>query len=151
MREAAMGEAALAGIVVTEVGTRVGAGVCGSLLRQLGATVVLVEPATGPDARGLTLSRQLSAGKLSFAPTSGSAADRKLLERLLVRSDVILTSSDVDPQLSPAVRTDLETGGAVICDITAFGATGPLAGQGYSDLQVQAFSGVVDTTGMADG
>ena len=57
-----MSEAALAGIVVTELGTRVGAGVCGSLLRQLGATVVLIERRTAPtDGSGVdSLRRQLS-------------------------------------------------------------------------------------------
>jgi crotonobetainyl-CoA:carnitine CoA-transferase CaiB-like acyl-CoA transferase len=149
--EEEMAETALAGTIVTESGTRIGVGVCGSLLRQLGATVILVERADA-DVGSHTLRRQLSAGKKSFAPHAGSAGDAELLQRLLARSDVILTSSDIDDSaVSLPVGNADEGGGPVVCDITAFGSTGPLAKQGYSDLQVQAFSGIVDTTGMADG
>jgi len=80
-----MGEAALEGIIVVELGTRVGVGVCGSLLRQLGATVVLVErsgPGLNQNRKALNR-RQLSAGKLSFAPQPDSTADLEMLQRLL--------------------------------------------------------------------
>ena len=147
-----MGEAALDGIVVAELGMRIGARVCGSLLQQLGATVILVERTGAGSAQNKKLlnCRQLSAGKLSFAPRPDSATDMQLLQRLLTCSDVIVTSSDVDPPF-PLTTRDLENRKSVHCDITAFGSTGPLAKVGYSDLQIQAFSGIVDTTGMEDG
>ena len=148
-----MNGTALEGIVVTELGTRVGVGVCGSLLSQLGATVVVVErPGAGKsrDDEGLHR-KQLSAGKLSFAPRPGSLADLHMLQHLVEGSDVTLTSSDVDPSFPlPDLRLGEEACN-VLCDITAFGSTGPLAKCAYSDLQVQALSGIVDTTGMPDG
>jgi crotonobetainyl-CoA:carnitine CoA-transferase CaiB-like acyl-CoA transferase len=150
---AAMSETALTGTLVTEIGARVGAGVCGSLLRQLGATVVLVEqpaPAAGSgDPSSHTLKRQLSANKISFVPQPASGRDAERVQRLLARSDVVLTSSDVDDATwRVAAPVGDEASAPIVCDITAFGSTGPLAKAKYSDLQIQAFSGIVDTTGM---
>ena len=39
----------------------------------------------------------------------------------------------------------------VVCDVTAYGRTGPRAGQADSEWQIQALSGIIETTGMADG
>ncbi len=138
-----MVETALDGIIVLEIGGRVGTAICGSLLRQLGATVIAVEQGTG----GKRAHRaQLIAGKLSFAPAAGDSA---LLQRLLDRSDVVLASSDVDPPCAlPAADIP---GSPVVCDLTAFGTSGAFAGQPWSDLQVQALTGICDTTGTADG
>ena len=146
-----MDKQALEGIVVTELGCRTAVSVCGSLLAQLGATVVTIEaPGAREDRSNKAVHRQqFAAGKLSFVPRLESDQDRQLLENLISRSDVTLTSSDVDPpNLSPNAP---DTSRNVLCDITAFGATGPLANQPYSDLQVQALSGIMDTTGMPDG
>jgi crotonobetainyl-CoA:carnitine CoA-transferase CaiB-like acyl-CoA transferase len=49
-------------IIVTELGGRIGAGVCGSILAQLGATVIVPEDGRGGKAEHRT---QLIAGKLS--------------------------------------------------------------------------------------
>lgn len=58
---------ALDGTVVVELGGRIGAGVCGSLLAQLGATVVVVEPPAAQPVAGKWRHRaQFTAGKLSF-------------------------------------------------------------------------------------
>ena len=136
-----MGETALNGIIVTELGGRVGTALCGALLRQLGATVIAVEQGGKQAHRA-----QLVAGKLSFAP---HADDEALLQRLLARSDAVLLSSDVDP---PCALPEAETPGApVLCDLTAFGTSGAFAGRPWSDLQVQALTGICDTTGNADG
>lgn len=137
------GQGALQGLVVTELGGRIGAAVCGALLAQLGATVVLVERGPGRERRHRA---QLTAGKLSLL---AGPQDAGLLERLLARSDVVLTSSDVDPP-SALPPTDVP-GGPVLCDVTASGATGAMAGLAWSELQVQALSGLCDTTGHTDG
>jgi crotonobetainyl-CoA:carnitine CoA-transferase CaiB-like acyl-CoA transferase len=135
---------ALHGVIVTELGTRTAVGACGSLLAQLGATVVAVEPEGGRRSH-----RPLfTADKLSFVPKAGSATDTALLRNLLNRSDVILTSSDVDPM---RLQDLTATTRPVICNITAFGATGAYAGRPWTDYQVQALSGIADTTGFEDG
>ncbi len=139
---------ALDGILVTQLGNRDAVLVCGTLLAQLGADVVVVED-TGLSAAGENRLRAIHcAGKMSLAVDRGSKADREMLDDLLVRSDVVLTSSDVDPAgPGPA----LDAAQRIICDITAFGSTGPRAGEGLGEAQIQALSGLMDTTGYPDG
>ena len=137
----------LDGIVVLELGVRIGAAVCGALLGQLGATVVCVEQREA--AIGKWHGRdQLAAGKLSFVPDG--TEDELLLAEAAATCDVVVTSSDLGTwQLGEsALRAGAD---AIVCDITAFGASGPLAGLGWSDLQIQAISGVLDSTGREGG
>ena len=145
MDNAPSSPAILEGVTVLEIGSRVGASICGSLLSQLGAAVVFVEDALDPypDSKG-RFRAQMAAGKLSFVP---GVADHGLLARLALRCDVVLLSSDRPAAFGPVQCAP----GAVCCDVTAFGSSGPLQGQGWSDVQVQAISGVLDSTGHADG
>ncbi|MHA6730256.1 CaiB/BaiF CoA transferase family protein [Devosia sp. A369] len=139
---------ALENIVVAQIGSRDGVMVCGSLLAQLGAEVVMIEDASRSSAMDAQLRAVHSAGKLSLAIDRRSDADRDLLGKLLARCDVVLTSSDVDPaEFRPAA----DAGTQIVCDITAFGSTGPRAGEALSEAQVQAFAGLMDTTGNPDG
>ena len=144
---------ALRGLLVVEFGARVAASAAGSLLAQLGATVVFVEPVRpGAFADAKWMYRdQFAAGKLSLAVDCGDAADLALLRSLAAGSDVLLVSSDADALaygVSPwnATRAD-----SVVCDITAFGSSGPLAGSSASDAQIQALSGIMECTGQSDG
>lgn len=135
--------APLDGLIVTELGERIGVGVCGLLLAQLGAKVIVAE-GLGSAAGKFRHREQMLAGKLSVMPR----ADASLLDRLVVQSDVVLFSSDLDPTRRPGAWPDAET--RIECDVTAFGGHGPLAGSPYSDVQIQAISGIIDTTGMPD-
>jgi crotonobetainyl-CoA:carnitine CoA-transferase CaiB-like acyl-CoA transferase len=140
---------ALEGILITEIGGRTATGVCGSLLAQFGATVVYIDGHDSPIGRKGHHREQFAAGKSSFAPDLADDEDRTLLRRLLAASDVVLVSSDVD---DPALCRDGDGGaGRILCDITAFGRSGALAGQAYSEALVQALSGIADTTGMPEG
>lgn len=40
---------------------------------------------------------------------------------------------------------------AIVCDVTAFGSSGPLAGKPATDAEIQAMAGVMDATGVPDG
>ena len=138
----------LAGVTVLELGVRVGASVAGSTLAQLGATVIFVEAhllPVGFSGTKLACRPQFAAGKLSLAPKAGSEADRHMLRQLAASCDVVLLSSDVDPQEFLGLAA--EHGGALVCDVTACGSSGPLAGRGYSDVQIQALSGILECTG----
>jgi len=140
-------------LLVIELGSRVGAGACGSLLAQLGATVVLIEPPERPDGvvekRGKWNYRaQFASGKRSVR---GSVlGEDQLISDLLQRADIVIVSSDVDPGIPDlSGRTGTH---AVICDITAYGAAEGAAGaRGDSDWQVQARAGLVATTGTKEG
>src|SRR5260221_2801099 len=85
----------LDGVVVAELGGRVAVGAAGALLAQLGATVVVVEPArprTDPTLKDAQ--RDLfAAGKHSIVR---SGADDDAVTALLRAAPVVLTSSDVD-------------------------------------------------------
>lgn len=144
-------DAALDDVLVLELGYRVAAGACGGLLAQLGATVVVIEVADSPEPVDKWQDRpQFLAGKQSFVPDLGKVEDRMMLAELMRRADVILRSSDRDPSaLSAMVPASI--GRQVVCDFTAFGHDGPLAGKDWSDVEVQAMAGILYTTGPADG
>lgn len=143
----------LAGVSVLEFGARHAVAVAGSLLAQLGATVIYIEPHGGHDI-GHTKWQHRSvtaAGKLCVTVNSSSASDRSMITRLSETVQIILISSDTD---RPMLGGDLELvwpASAIVCDITAFGQSGPLAGHGASDAEIQALCGMGDATGLSDG
>jgi len=136
----------LAGVLVVEQGDRLGAALCGSLLAQLGAEVVMVERGEAPPEHKWRCRASSALGKRSLVARPENPADQALLDGLLRAADIIITSSDVSPRFSRAPAPD-----QIACDITAFGSSGPWSGRRYSDALVQAVSGLADTTGDPDG
>lgn len=129
---------ALTGVLVLETGGREAVAICGSLLAQLGATVIVAEPIDDGRYRPRDRTRApFLAGKKSII------TDPDLVARLAAVSDVILTSGDIDGELPNAPD-------AIVADFTAFGETGDLAGKPWSEMQIQAISGMMDTTGFPD-
>jgi crotonobetainyl-CoA:carnitine CoA-transferase CaiB-like acyl-CoA transferase len=139
-------ETFLGPLSVVELGSRVAVGAAGSLLAQLGASVVVIEPAT-PSSAGKWKNRALMmAGKRSIVlDRAGHTAE---ITRLVERADVILLSSDTDPQDVSLWRQ--APANVIVCDITAAGHSGPLAGVGLSEGLVEAITGIADTTGFED-
>lgn len=128
----------LDGVVVTELGGRIGVGACGSLLAQMGATVLYVE------ADGISGDKWGHRGTFALGKEPIAANRRR---EAVTAADIVITSSDVDRD-----RTDwLTECGAIHIDITAFGKTGPMAGKPWSDALVQALTGVADTNGQEGG
>jgi len=145
-----MEKGALDGVTVLELGARVAAGVCGSLLAQLGATVVLAEGLPhGAGESKWDRRAQAALGKLSFRPDLADPGERGILARLAARADVVLISSDVDGALDALPEGWRE--GRIVCDFTAYGASGPLAapwaGRPDGEAQIQAVTGITDTSG----
>lgn len=129
----------LAGITVVELGERIAAGACGTVLAALGARVTLIEPAAAGGNKwvdravvchGKTLRR----------------ADAQLAD-LLASADVVIASSDSGVAALPKYARPLQQ---IVCDVTAFGGSGPLAGVAHPDAFIQALSGLADTTGEPD-
>jgi crotonobetainyl-CoA:carnitine CoA-transferase CaiB-like acyl-CoA transferase len=115
----------LRGINVVELGSRVAVTVCGRLLRDAGAAVTRLE------------GRELSGAEIAAAV--GTA-------------DLVITSSDAAHSHSDAIKQAARASGKVIvCDITAGGQLGPYSRYPYSDFEMQALTGLMDTTGFADG
>jgi crotonobetainyl-CoA:carnitine CoA-transferase CaiB-like acyl-CoA transferase len=128
-----MQSARMKSVKVLELGPRTGAGACGALLLAMGAEVSVVAPAESPDAPKWR-SAASAAGKRQIAATAVAAA--------LAEADVVIASTD----MAPLPRYD-RPAGQIVCDITAYGASGPAAGRPDSDSFVQAATGLLDTTG----
>ena len=146
--------AALENLLVLELGARCGVSAAGSLLAQLGATVIFVEARERGDfAQPKWDDRPgYAAAKRSLAVDLALAQDLQLLRQLLAACDVVLRASDADPLAFRGTLPEVEGGddGPVTCDITAFGGSGPLAALAATDIQIQALTGVMEATGLAD-
>ena len=134
----------LSGILVVELGNRLSVAACGSLLAQLGATVVFVEPGAAqcpkePKWRQRAL---WAAGKRSLVVDSGRGDDLSQLRDLIAKSDVVLTSSDDATGFSEPIPEHV-----IGCDLSAFGTGQCEPGQAYSELELQALAGLIHTTG----
>jgi crotonobetainyl-CoA:carnitine CoA-transferase CaiB-like acyl-CoA transferase len=142
----------LQGVTVLEWGTRIGAAVAGSLLAQLGATVICVESRTEGrfEQPKWRLRQPLAGGKWCLAVSAENPEDRKLIERLSTISDIVIVCSDADPLAYNFHTLSLGQPKGVYCDLTAFGDGGPHAGWAATDVQIQALSGMTDATGMPD-
>lgn len=146
----------LTDVLVVELGQRLGAGICGSLLAEAGAEVFCVVQ-TGmdvpPQSKRAALG-SLGPGKHLLHATSAeraSGSDDGLIAHLIRRADVVVTSSDTDTAWPHAIETALREAHIVV-DVTAFGSgAGPLAGKSFADPLIQALTGIMDTTGEPDG
>ncbi|MCE9640600.1 MAG: CoA transferase [Betaproteobacteria bacterium] len=137
-------------VSVVELGDRLAVGLCGGLLQRLGADVVVVE--RGAPARESKWAHRplLAAGKQILPLDFGDVRETARLANLLANADVVLISSDRDAPL-PATCKYLLDAVPIVCDITAFGHSGPCSGESYTDTMMQAMAGLMDTTGSADG
>src|SRR5438046_3914166 len=153
----------LAGIRVIDL-TRVLAGpFCSMSLGDMGAEIIKVEePGKGDDTRAwppfaggeATYFMSVNRNKKSVTLNLKAPEGRELLKRLAKKSDVLLenfrtgtmeklglgypTLSKLNPRL-------------IYCAMSGFGESGPEAHRGGYDLIIQAESGVMDVTGVADG
>lgn len=134
------------GLIVVELGARIGAAACGSLLAMAGATVIAVEPENSAGI-GKYKTRSISlAGKRSIVVRKNDKADQTLLRHALDAADVVLLSSDLPSEL-PA---DWTAGAdCIVCDVTALAERRP-----HDDLLcdklVQALTGIAAVTGTAE-
>ena len=118
----------LSDTVVVELGARIGAGVCGSLLAHLGAQVVFVEPREPRNDWKWRDRPQFAADKLSIRIDVSRPDDLDLLRATIARADVIITSTDLPDALQAEVGNHARDS-AIHCAITAYGNTGPRAGR----------------------
>jgi crotonobetainyl-CoA:carnitine CoA-transferase CaiB-like acyl-CoA transferase len=127
----------LAGIRVLEAGERLAVSACGSVLAALGAQVSSIQDECAYRSRFPAA----HADEKIFI----TASDQESLGQALQQADIVLASSDVSKLGSyrgPPTQ--------IICDITAYGSSGPLAGLPHSDPLLQAVAGLADTTGEPD-
>ena len=153
----------LRGLRVIELGQVLAGPFAGAIFADLGAEVIKVERVDGGDdarrmgppfvAEDSLIFQVFNRGKQSVALDLKSEAGRAALEGLLAGADVLVHN------LRPGVTGQLGIDGPsvcerhprlVYCEISAFGATGPMQLRpGYEPL-VQAFSGLSATNGGPD-
>ena len=139
-------------VSVVELGDRLGVGLCGGLLQRLGANVLVIEsiPATPARDSKWVHRLMLTAGKKIMQVNFGEARGLASVADVLAAADVVLISSDRDTAYALALKGALETV-PIVCDITAFGDSGPCAGEAATDAMMQALAGLMDTTGAMNG
>ena len=74
--------------------------------------------------------------------------DMPFLADLIGAADVVILSSDVPGRSFGEIET---LPWQIVCDVTAFGATGPMSGILLTDIEIQALTGIFETTGMPNG
>jgi crotonobetainyl-CoA:carnitine CoA-transferase CaiB-like acyl-CoA transferase len=154
----------LAGVRVLDASRVLAGPFCGQILGDLGADVIKVErPGPGDETRAwgppfagslsayyLSCNRNKRAIALDLAKPEGA----QLLLKVAAKSDILLEnflpSSAAKLGLTPeklhAVNPRL-----IICSISGFGRTGPLADVPGYDFAIQAMSGLMSITGPAEG
>jgi crotonobetainyl-CoA:carnitine CoA-transferase CaiB-like acyl-CoA transferase len=138
---------------------------CGQLLADLGAEVIKVErPGSGDETRqwgppfrpsgDSAYYLSCNRNKRGVALDLSSPRGRELLHRLVRVSDIVLENYRADSAeklgLSPA-QLHAVNPRAIVCSISGFGRTGPLADLPGYDFAVQAMSGLMSITGPREG
>ncbi len=153
----------LSGIKVVELGSAIAAPLSSSLLGDMGADVVKVEPpGRGDDARRWgekvrgesPYFLQYNRNKRSITLDIREQVGRKVLLRLIKRSDVLIenfrpgTMKRLSLSYSSVRRSNPRL---VYCSVSGFGQTGPYRHQGGYDAIIQAVSGLMSVTGEENG
>lgn len=154
----------LAGVKVVELAHIMAGPVCGLMLADMGADVLKVEKLPGgDDSRRMvppTIADESAAymmmnrNKRGIALNLKTEGGREALRRLLRDADVLienyrrgtLEKLGFGPEALEALNPRL-----VVCEISGFGRSGPLAGQGGFDLIAQGMSGLMSITGEGPG
>jgi len=153
----------LKGLRVVDLSRVLAGPYCAQTLADHGADVIKIESREGDENRqwGARAANGISAnfnsvnrGKRSIALDLKAPGAADVLQRLFARADVVIQS--FLPDSAKRVGIDYETvrairPGVVYCSISGYGEKGDLAAKPGYDLIMQAFSGVMSTTGFPDG
>lgn len=153
----------LSGVTVLELGQVIAGTYGGMILADLGAEVIKIEPPWGDAARNPKITPvrgesaihlQMNRGKKSVVLDLKSEEGREILYALVARSDVVI--DNFRPGVMARLKIDHQSlrhhnPRIVTVSVTGFGATGPARDRPAFDLVVQAYSGLLDMTGPADG
>ena len=149
----------LDGIKVIEMGQSLAGPWAATIMADLGAQVVKVEPPSGDAARGwgppfigadASVYHFINRNKASLVLDVTDADDRTVFDRLIDETDVFI--HNVRPGAAERLKIDAATLQArnpalIYGDIAAFGHTGPLAERPGYELGLQAYGGIMSITG----
>ena len=138
----------LVGYRILDMGTFVAGPYAGSLLSELGADVIKVEPLGGDPFRvsGFVFNRGMRSLAINLAVPDGADAFR----RLAAASDVVVES--MRPGVTAKLGIDHDAlaqvhPGVITVSLSAYGEGGPLSGRGGVDMVLQAMSGMMSAQG----
>jgi CoA:oxalate CoA-transferase len=151
----------LAGIRVIELANFIAGPLCGTLLADMGADVVKIEPPKGDMGRAMPPQREgesvsfvaLNRNKRSLVLDLKQPAARDILLKLAAKSDVFLEA------YRPGALEKMGLGSAdvkainpkiVYTSVSGFGQTGPYRRRAGVNLIIEAFSGALSVTGEPD-
>lgn len=162
MNELDQGDLPLAGVKVVEFCSVAAGPFCGMLLADMGAEVVKVESPEGDTLRqwppmnnGFSENfASLNRNKRSVQLNLKDCDDSLLARELILDSDVVIENNR--PGVMKRLGLDYEEFSKdrprlVYCSISAYGQSGPRAGEGGFDLTMQAAAGVMSVTGEENG
>jgi len=152
----------LSGTLVLDLSRVLAGPYCTMVLADLGARVIKVEPPGGDDARHFgpfvegrsAYFASLNRGKRSIVLDLKAEADRRILETLAERADVLVEN------YRPGTMERLGYGWPemharwprlVYAAVSGFGHSGPYSGRPAYDMVVQAMGGIMSLTGHAGG
>ncbi|MBN8908315.1 MAG: CoA transferase [Rhodospirillales bacterium] len=151
---------ALAGLRVLDISRVLAGPSCGQLLADMGADVIKVEPPDGDENRrwppfvasGASCNfDSVNRGKRNLAVDLKHPNGQRIVHGLADRADVLLLSflpqTAAKLGLDPAVLT-ARNPRLVVCEVTGYGAAGPMAERPGYDLMMQAFAGAMSMTGL---
>ncbi|MCY3642327.1 MAG: CaiB/BaiF CoA-transferase family protein [Acidimicrobiaceae bacterium] len=153
----------LEGVTVLELGQVIAGTFGGTILADMGAEVIKVEPHRGDTARNPSIAPLrgesaihlfMNRGKRSVVLDLKSDQGLELFYRLVETADVVIDNFrpgvmdrlGIDHDSLKARNPDIIT-----ATVTGFGETGPLRDKAAFDLVIQAYSGHMDYTGEPDG
>ena len=148
----------LAGIRILDAGTMIAGPYGATLLGDLGADVIKIEPPHGDDLRKLGAERNgetgsytgINRGKRGIALDLGNEGGRAVFARLAATADALITNTR-EPALS---RLGLDYDGVrahradiIWAGVSTYGPDGPYAGRPGIDAVAQALAGVIALNG----
>jgi crotonobetainyl-CoA:carnitine CoA-transferase CaiB-like acyl-CoA transferase len=151
----------LSGLVVVEIGHSIAAPYAGMILGELGAEVIKVEnPKTGDACRGwgppfaegaATCFHAVNRGKKGITVDLADPNEAARLKKLILeRADVVIHNlkfGALDKYVLGAAALTAEKPRLVVCNLGAFGNTGPMRDRPGYDPMMQAYSGLMSLLG----
>jgi crotonobetainyl-CoA:carnitine CoA-transferase CaiB-like acyl-CoA transferase len=152
----------LDGVRVLEIAEGISGPLCAMMLRRFGAEVTKIEPPRGDWLRKIpplvdgesALFRELNPGKRSIVVDLNTGAGREKLARLAHAADVVITGyrprqlERLGIAYAELVRHNPQL---VACEISGWGARGPMADLPATELAVQAMAGLTRHLGLRSG
>ncbi|MBK1787944.1 CoA transferase [Prauserella sp. ASG 168] len=156
------GQHFLDGVRVLDITGALAGPYCTTILSDLGAEVIKVEPVDGDSLRRRLVGPEqqplpfdlIHRNKRSLAVDIKSDRGREVVTALAMRSDVLVENFRVDALARQGLSYDdlkEDCPNLVYCSISGFGQFGPMRDAKGIDLVAQAYGGLLSVTGSAGG